>query len=205
MGAALPVIPVLDVRDGGPVSYAAQARDRALSLRDACLASFPRALIPFVPALDQAARRWLTRSCSPYVPEIAEIAATLGFPGTWLLNCSYQWGCTAHAREEGGVPWLARTLDWPFPGLGRYADVARAKGLAGEYFSVTWPCYAGALTAMGPSRFAACVNQAPMRRRTRHPWLRLYDLAANGWNTWANIRHIPADQLLRQVFETCPT
>src|SRR5436305_12074278 len=27
-------------------------------------------------------------------------------------------------------------------------------------------------------RFAACVNQAPLKRRTSHPWLRPYDMAA---------------------------
>jgi hypothetical protein len=101
------------------------------------------------------------------------------------------------------VPWLARTLDWPFPGLGRHADVVRAKGPAGEYFSITWPGYAGVLTAMAPCRFSACINQAPMWRRTRHPWLRIYDLAANALYTWVSIRHMPPDQLLRQVFETC--
>src|SRR5438270_8924517 len=47
-------------------------------------------------------------------------------------------------------------------------------------FSVTWPGYAGVLTATAPSRFTACINQAPMYRRTQHPWLRLYDLGANG-------------------------
>jgi len=59
------------------------------------------------------------------------------------------------AREEEGAPWLARTLDWPFPGLGRLADVVRSEASAGEYFSVTWPGYAGALTAMAPGRFGA--------------------------------------------------
>jgi hypothetical protein len=152
--------------------------------------------------MDRLARRWLTRSCSPYVADIEAIAASLGFPGIWLLNGSYQWGCTALAREEGGVPWLARTLDWPFPGLGRHADVARMRGPAGEFFSVTWPGYAGVLTAMAPGRFAGAINQAPLWRRTRHPWLRLYDLAANAVNTWRT-RHIPPDQLLRNVFEDC--
>jgi hypothetical protein len=104
--------------------------------------------------------------------------------GVWLLNGSYQWACTSLAREEDGVPWLARTLDWPFPGLGRHTDVVHAKGPAGEYFSITWPGYAGVLTAMAPCRFAACINQAPMWRRTRHPWLRFYDLAANALHTW---------------------
>ena len=198
-------IPVIDVGDGGTLRHAALSCARARALRDDCLTVFPRAITPFLPALDGVARRWLTRSRSPYVPEIAQIAATLGFPGVWLLNNSYQWGCTSIAREEEGVPWLARTLDWPFPGLGRHTDVLRTKGPAGEYFSVTWPGYAGVLTAMAPQRFGACINQAPMWRRTRHPWLRLYDLAANALHTWVNVRHMPPDQLLRQVFETCET
>src|SRR5262245_20898704 len=205
MTAAMLTMPVVDVRNGGFLHHAAQSRSRALALREACLAPFPRALIPCVPALDQAARGWLTRSCSPYVPEIAQVASMLGFPGVWLLNCSYLWSCTSTAWEEKGIPWIARTLDWPFPGLGRYADVVHAQGHAGDYFSVTWPGYAGVLTAMAPLRFAACLNQAPMWRRTQHPWLRLYDIAANGLHTWANVRDIPADQLLRQAFESCGT
>jgi hypothetical protein len=204
-GAALPDIPVIDAGRGGPLCHAALSRDRALALRDDCLTVFPPPVKPFLPALDGVARRWLSRSCSPYVPDIAQIAAALGFPGVWLLNGSYQWGCTALAREEDGVPWLARTLDWPFPGLGRHTDVVRAETAAGDYWSVTWPGYAGVLTAMAPRRFAASINQAPMWRRTYHPWLRLYDLAANALRTWTNIRHMPPDHLLRQAFETCET
>jgi len=195
-------IAVVDVRDGGPVRHAREGALRAQALRDECLAWFPAIAAPVLPLMDRLARRWLTRSCSPYVADIEAIAASLGFPGIWLLNGSYQWGCTALAREEGGVPWLARTLDWPFPGLGRHADVARMRGPAGEFFSVTWPGYAGVLTAMAPGRFAGAINQAPLWRRTRHPWLRLYDLAANAVNTWRT-RHIPPDQLLRNVFEDC--
>ena len=100
------------------------------------------------------------------------IAATLGYPGIWFLNGCYQWGCTALAREQAGAPWLARTLDWPFPGLGRYLEVARMQGPAGAFDNVGWPGYAGVLTASAPGRFAAAINQAPLRRRTRHPWLR---------------------------------
>jgi hypothetical protein len=198
----LPQIAVFDVRDGGPVRHAREGALRAQALRDACLAWFPAFATPLVPLMDRLARRWLTRSCSPYVADIEAIATALRFPGIWFLNGSYQWGCTALAREQGGVPWLARTLDWPFPGLGRHADVARMRGLAGEFFSVTWPGYAGVLTAMAPGRFAGAINQAPLWRRTRHPWLRLYDIAANAVNTW-RIRHIPPDQLLRNVFEDC--
>ena len=149
------------------------------------------------------AERWLKRSRSPYVAEIARIAELLDFSGVWLLNASYQWGCTALAREQDGVPWLVRTLDWPFTGLGRHAEVAQMRGSGGDFFSVTWPGYVGALTAMAPYRFAACVNQAPMWRRTESRWLRLFDFAANGIAIWSSVDHMPPDQLLRRTFEVC--
>lgn len=63
--------------------------------------------------------------------------------------------------------------------------------------------YVGALTAMAPGRFAAAVNQAPLKRRSHHPWLRGCDIVANAVRTYVSVRHIPPDQLLRQVFETC--
>ena len=195
-------IPVVDIRHGGTLLHAREGCQRARALRDACLTWFPRAAEPLTPALDWFARRWLKRSRSPYVAEIEAIAAALAFPGVWLLNASYPWGCTSVAREEDGVPWLARTLDWPFPGLGRHVEVARMAGPAGDFLNVTWPGYVGVLTAMAPGRFAAAMNQAPLWRRTRHPWLRVYDLAANALRTWT-IRHIPPDQLLRNAFETC--
>ena len=195
--------PVIPIVEGGPIPHACQNKARARALRDDCLSVFPSALRPLLPALDEIARRWLSRSGSPYVYEIDEIAANLRFSGVWLLNNSYQWGCTALAREEDGAPWLSRSLDWPFPGLGRHTDIGRIKGTAGTYFSVTWPGYVGVLTAMAPGRFAACLNQAPMRRRMQHPWLRPCDMAANAIHTYARVREIPPDQLLRQVFEEC--
>jgi hypothetical protein len=44
----LPVIPVIDLRDGGPPRHAELNTDRARSLRDACLAFFPRAVMPLM-------------------------------------------------------------------------------------------------------------------------------------------------------------
>jgi hypothetical protein len=199
----LPAIPVRDVRDGGPLRHVVEAGAQARALRDACLSCFPAGARHLVPALDRLTRRWLRGSRSPYLAEIEAIAATLGFPGVWFLNGSYQWGCTTHAREAG-VPWLLRTLDWPFPGLGRHLEIARMSGPAGDYYSATWPGFVGVLTAMAPGRFAAAINQAPLWRRTRHPYLRLYDLAANALATWS-LRHIPPDQLLRQAMEQCAT
>ena len=61
-------------------------------------------------------RRWLVQSRSSYAGEVKAIAAELDFSGIWFLNGCYQWGCTALSREQDGVAWIARTLDWPFPG-----------------------------------------------------------------------------------------
>ncbi len=200
---ALPAIQVIDLRDSGPVRHAAQRASQARGLRDACLGFFPRIALPLIPALDGVSRRWLERSRSPYVKEIADIAAALDFSGVWLLNASYQWACTALAAEQAGAPWLLRTLDWPFLGLGRHVEVAHMRDDCGDFYNVTWPGYVGALTAMAPFRFAACVNQAPMRRRTAHRLLRSFDLAANALAVWQAADLMPPDQLLRRVFETC--
>jgi hypothetical protein len=200
---ALPAIPVADIRDGGPPRHARDSADKARALRDACLGFFPRFALPLVPALDWASRQWLKRSRSPYLDEIARISDTLGFSGVWLLNASYQWACTSRACEQNGVPWLLRTLDWPFVGLGRHVEVAQMRGEGGDFFSVTWPGYAGALTAMAPRRFAACVNQAPLRRRFTHRLLRAFDFAVNALAIWRENNLMPPDQLLRRTFELC--
>ena len=200
----LAVIPIVDVRDEGPVHYATKGRARARTLRDECVDWLPRVAAGLLPAMDAVTRRWLLRSRSPYAAEVHAIAANLGFPGIWFLNGCYQWGCTALAREQSGVLWLVRTLDWPFPGLGRGLEIARMRGTAGDFDNVTWPGYVGVLTASAPGRFAACINQAPMWRRTRRPWLRPYDMALNAAQTW-RLRAIPPDHLLREVFESCKT
>jgi hypothetical protein len=202
MADDLVLIPVTDVRDGGPLRHAVDGRAQARALCDDCLSWLRPSARRLLPAMDALTRRWLLRSRSPYVAEVETIAATLGFPGIWFLNGSYVWGCTAAARDEGGAPWLARTLDWPFPGIGRRIEIARMRGAAGEFVTVTWPGYAGILTASAPGRFAAAINQAPLWRRTRRPWLRPFDIAANALRTW-QIRFCPPDHLLREVFETC--
>jgi hypothetical protein len=203
MIAVLPAIPVVDIRDGGPVRHARQRAAQARALRDACLRFFPRAVLPMMPALDWLSRRSLKRTRSPYFAEVAQIAATLDFSGVWLLNASYQWGCTARASEQDGVPWLARTLDWPFHGLGRHTELAYMRGMGGDFVSVTWPGYVGVLTGLAPGRFAAALNQAPLRRRTRHRWLRPYDYAVNVLRASAMADRMPPDQLFRRACEVC--
>jgi len=198
----LAIIPVSDVAPGAQVSHAIKGRARAMALRDECLAWLPGAARSVLPAIDAVTRLWLKRSASPYVAEIAAIAGALDYPGIWFLNGCYQWGCTSVVREEEGVPWLARTLDWPFHGLGRHVEIGRMRGPAGAFDAVTWPGFAGVLTASAPRRFAACINQAPLKRRMRHPWLRPVDIGLNALAT-ARIRFIPPDHLLRHVMETC--
>ena len=197
-----PAIPLTDIREHGPVRYAVAGRARARALRDECLGWFPKPVHLLLPAMDAVTRHWLCRSSSPYIGEVEAIAAALGFAGIWFLNGTYQWGCTAVARDESDSPWLARTLDWPFHGLGRHIEIARMQGPAGEFFNLAWPGYAGVLTGLAQGRFAAAVNQAPLWRRTDMRWLRGHDIAANALRTW-RIRNLPPDHLLRQVFETC--
>jgi hypothetical protein len=200
--AGLAAIPVLDLAQGGTVRHAVEGRARAQALRDDCLAWLPPSTRMTLPVMDAVTRRWLERSASPYVPEIAAIAAALDYPGIWFLNGCYQWGCTSVARDEDDAPWLARTLDWPFSGLGRHVEIARMRGAAGAFDNVAWPGFVGTLTASAPGRFAASINQAPLWRRTRHPWLRPYDMALNAVST-QRLRFMPPDHLLRHAFETC--
>jgi hypothetical protein len=73
------------------------------------------------------------------VDEIADVARSIGRPGAFLLNYSYEWGCTTGALPDaraGGMT-LLRTLDWPFDGLGRALVVTRQQAEAGVYLSVT--------------------------------------------------------------------
>ncbi len=111
---------------------------------------------PGVRAADVVSRGWLRRVGNPYLGELDAMAALLGEPGLHLLNVSYEWGCTTGTAD--GL--LLRTLDWPFTGLGRHVAVLDTGGPAGRYLSVTWPGFAGVLTALAPGRFAAAINQA---------------------------------------------
>jgi hypothetical protein len=202
-GPGLPAIPVIDVRDGGPVAHAKLQRERMLALRDACFYFLPGA-VRLAPVLDKVSSKWLARTPSPYLDEIAAIAGLAPGGGVWFVNASYEWGCTTRV-DAAPVPRLWRTLDWPFPGLGRHVEVALQDGGAGVYANVTWPGAVGVLTAVAPGRFAAAINQAPMFRRTRGKALVAYDMALNAAGTWRDSGCWPAPHLLRHVFDTCET
>jgi len=171
----------------------------ARAVRDACIGWLP--LGGLLARLgDPIVRRWMRRTGSPYADEIEANACALKCSGIWLLHGAYLFACTALADETESGPRLRRTLDWPFPGLGRLVEVVRRESKAGPYFNVTWPGFIGVLTAVAAGRFAASINQAPMRQRTLL-WL---DYALNAL---AGVRStaLPPEHLLRQVFDTCMT
>jgi len=202
-GAGLPAIPVIDVRRGGPVAHARLRRAPMTALRDACFSFLPGS-IRIAPVLDKVSSRWLARTPSPYLDEIATISGLVAGGGVWFVNASYEWGCTTRI-DAAPAPRLWRTLDWPFPGLGRHVEVALQDGGAGVYANVTWPGAVGVLTAVAPGRFAAAINQAPMFRRTRGKALVVYDMALNAVGTYRDNGCWPAPHLLRHVFDTCAT
>src|SRR3974390_3907057 len=124
-------VPIVDVRDGGPVRHAIECRARARAVLDECVRSLPRLAVGMLPVIDGLTRRWLSHCHSEYTAEILTIANELGFPGIWFLHGCCQWACTAVARDQDGAPWLARTPDWAFSGLGPHAMGGPGRGPPG--------------------------------------------------------------------------
>lgn len=195
---ALPPVPVIDL---GPLS--ASWRDRALAVRDACLGWLP--LGGLLARLgDPLVRRWMRRSGSPDVDEIDAVAQRLGRPGTWLLHGAYLFGCTALASRR----LAARPATTPNPGLavsrsraaGRGREPARTRRRLPERDVARLRRRADGGCA---GRFAAAINQAPMRRRTRGWALLWVDYALNALSALCRVGRLPPEHLLRQVFETC--
>lgn len=197
-------IPLIDLRNDGPVGHAARRRQQVLAVRDACLGWLPFGGL-LARLADPIVRNWMRRSGSPYLGDIDAVAKSLGRPGVWLLHGAYLFACTALADESGGGPRLRRTLDWPFPGLGRLAEVTLQRGPAGEFLNITWPGFTGVLTATAPGRFAASINQAPMRRRTTFAALLWLDYVLNAVAAICGSGRAPPEHVLRQAFETCAT
>ncbi|HYA81638.1 MAG TPA: hypothetical protein VED87_12000 [Methylocystis sp.] len=198
-------IPLVDVRDGGPIAHTRARVEAAAALRDACLSPAPQwGRDFFLKSIDRVAAKWLKSSVSVYREDLEHVARILGFPGALTLNMSYLFACTASIQPRAdGAPVLRRTLDWPFGGLGRCVEMAWQAGPAGEFYNVTWPGAVGVLTAMAPGRFCAAINNAPMRRRTRGLAFLPIDAAINISNTLLKEDGWPPDHLLRYAFETC--
>ncbi|MFQ5765724.1 MAG: hypothetical protein ACE5GT_12420, partial [Rhodospirillales bacterium] len=193
-------IPRVDTGGAGPAALADAEPDRLGALFASAEAHYG----PLVLRLgDRLSRRWLIRARNPYTDEIDAVAQRLGRPGAHLLNLSYEWTCTAGVGPDPGGRGmrLIRTLDWPLPGLGRNAVVAGRQGPAGPWLDVTWPGFVGVATALAPGRFAAAINQPPMKRFTGVCW---FDWAINRGRLWRS-RALPPVHLLRRVFERAAT
>lgn len=195
-GSALPDIPVVDVGREVAVDLVDHARDQALAILATAVHRHSRL---GVAVGDRISGWWLDRSDNPYRAEIAAVEERMGRTGARLLNLSYEWSCTTGLMADplGPGPRMLRTLDWPLPGLGRSLMVARVKGAAGPYWSITWPGYAGVLTAVAPGRFCAAINQPPLRRVTGYWTLDWFLARIRGLRQ----RALPPPHLLRKVFD----
>jgi hypothetical protein len=196
-----PEIPLIEVPSGEePAVAALRAEPERLRL---LLCSARKTYTPLgLRSADKLSRLWARRAATPLGEAIAAVDRAMGRPGAYLLNYSYEWGCTTGAAEdpEFGGPTLMRTLDWPFDGLGQALVATRCEAEAGAFFSLTWPGYAGVLTGLAPGRFAAAINQPPLPGVFG---------AAIGWPLarWrvGASREMPPSHLLRLAFETCRT
>ena len=192
-------IPLVDIRGYTPLELLFLYRRRARQLAEAVgkmLGSAGWRLL--VPAFDRASHSWLKKSHNPYLQEMEMIAGAVGVPGSFALNTCFEWGCTSGVWAGESGPLLRRVLDWPFPTLGENTVVAHQSGIAGDFFNVTWPGFSGILQAMAPGRFAAALNQAPMRKHgagLAGDWLL-------GRFHVGRTPALPPSHLLRRAFET---
>ncbi|MCB1526639.1 MAG: hypothetical protein KDJ45_02920 [Hyphomicrobiaceae bacterium] len=192
----LPSIPLLEVGPDFPMETLEREFDRANRLLDQATTIVPRRALA---SLDRVSRRWLQRWNNSHLPEIDRIASKLGRPGAYFLSVNYEWGCTCRVAPspDGSSARLVRVLDWRTDGLGENVLAARVAGRVGPFLTMTWPGYTGVLQAVAPGRFAAALNQAPMRKALGYYYI---DWAANRRRVW-NMPHGTPAHLLRTVFE----
>lgn len=196
----LPAIPLVEVGDAGMVAIAMAEPRR---LRDILTVARGHYSTPVLWMADRLSELWLARNENPYLEEVLVIADHIDGPGAFMLNMSFEWACTAGVGPDPARAGnrLLRTMDWPLDGLGRNLVVARVTGEAGLYDSVTWPGFAGVLSAMAPGRFSAAINQPPLRRYTPSCWLDWMFARLRMWREDS----LPPVHLLRQVFDQCET
>lgn len=208
---ALRCIPVVDARGADhPAAFAATQRpEDTAAILDAAHRHYSRAGLALGDALS---RRWLGRNGTPLAAEVAAVAAGIGQPGAYLLNLSFEWGCTCGVLDAP-APVMLRILDWgSLPGLGETLCVVRQNGPAGDWLNIGWPGLAGAITALAPGRFAVAINQPPLpltrlgaaaRRRGWRTTGKLADWSASRPAIWRS-RALPPAHLLRIACDTAP-
>ena len=200
----LPPIPFADIRGGTSVDLLKIFPGKAEALARGATNTFGLASraagAVALPLGDRASRNWLARTGNPYRAEIDALAGRLQIRGVYFLNLCFEWGCTGGVWASQTGPVLRRVLDWPFPALGTSMVVALQDGKAGAFYNITWPGLSGSFQGLAPGRFAAAINQAPMRRHRAGyagDWLR-NRIAVRGETG------LPPAHLLRLVLETAP-
>ena len=193
----MPAHTVIPLETGTPLDLVRRHPARARAMARAAVETFGTAsqlaAAALGPAADRASRQWLARQDNPYLPEIDQRAALLGIRGVHALNVCFEWGCTGGVWPSPAGPLLRRVLDWPFPRLGESLVVARQE----QFFNIGWPGLAGLFQGLAPGRFAAAINQAPMRRHGRGF---VGDWFTNRVAVKSN-RGLPPAHLLRSIFE----
>ena len=204
-GSTLVKIPYVDLRGAfTPLDLVFLRRGQARALLDAIKKTFGIASsVPSAALLkmaDLASRRWLEQADNPYLWEISRICEEVETPGVFAVNVCLEWGCTSGVWNTPAGPLLRRVLDWPFPTLGENLVVLHLTGQAGAYYNITWPALSGVFHGVAQGRFAAAINQAPMRK-----------VGAGLAGDWALGKiavgrnyGLPPSHLLRQVFEIAP-
>ena len=194
--AGLTVIPL---ETGSPLDLVRRYPERARAMAFAATDTFGIAsrivAAAVAPATDRASRAWMLRHDNRYLPEIDAMASILGIRGVHSLNLCFEWGCTGGIWPSPDGPMLRRVLDWPFPRLGESTMVAHQP--QEDFFNIGWPGVAGLFQGLAPGRFAAAINQAPMRRHERGF---IGDWFTNRVAVNRN-RGLPPAHLLRSIFE----
>lgn len=192
---------MFDLGAGRPSELLKEFPEKARALIDASRNAFGLASriasAAALPIGDVFSKRWLVKTNNPCLHDIRTMAEHLRMPGVYALNLCYEWGCTSGAWAQEASVGLARILDWPFPGLGRQMVVVQERKAAGEFCNVTWPGVAGIYQAMAKGRFAATLNQAPMRRYRGDI---VTDWVRNRIRLWRSDA-LPPSHLLRHAFE----
>jgi hypothetical protein len=195
----MPGLTVIPLENGTPLElvrrHPARARAMARAAEETFGAASRLAAATLGPTADRLSRQWLARQDNPYLPEIDAMAAILGIRGVHALNVCFEWGCTGGIWPSPQGPLLRRVLDWPFPRLGESMVVAHQP--QEQFFNIGWPGLAGLFQGLAPGRFAAAINQAPMRRHGRGylgDWVTCR-MAVN------RNQGLPPAHLLRSIFE----
>lgn len=198
---SLPEIPIIDIGHDG---FHALVQRHGRYLHDAIRIAKSEISGPLMLVADKMSKKWAAKTHIPYYDEIDRISNIAKTSGVWLLNLSYEWGCTAGIKPTSQVdpsPMLMRSLDWNAPGIGRLIVGARRETAAGMWLNLTWPGFVGSYQGLAPRRFAACINQAPRRARGLGYSL---DWGVNRMTIWRS-RNIPPVLLLRRIFDECKT